>query len=76
MVETLYYDRNGGADRYDAWAYSDGQRIYVLRGKSEAEVLAYAKKYCFRPLFVPPNPERARRETPASIRVSGGRFFI
>ena len=41
-MEKLYCEKAGG--RYEAFTYSDGQRVYVVRG-SIADVFAYARKY-------------------------------
>jgi len=44
--ETMYYQRHGHG--FEAWSYSDGDRVWLMRDKSEAEVRAYAERHGYR----------------------------
>jgi hypothetical protein len=44
-MDKLFVERSNG--RWEAWTYSDGQRIYVMRTYEYSKVESYAKKYHF-----------------------------
>ena len=44
--ETMYYQRHGHG--FEAWSYSDGDRVWLLHNKSVDEVRAYAQRHGYR----------------------------
>jgi len=43
MADTMYVERANGC--FEAWTYSDGERVYVLRQSSMAGVIRFAKMF-------------------------------
>jgi hypothetical protein len=56
VKEKLYYDAHG-KDTYEAFVYSDGQRVFIFRfPQSEGKILNYAKRYGYKPVRILANP--------------------
>lgn len=45
-TDTLYCQFANG--RWEAWSYSDGSRVFVLRSHCKGNIIAYATRHGFR----------------------------
>ena len=45
MTETLYVERANG--RFEAWTYSDGNRVFITFASNIMSIYAYAKRHGF-----------------------------
>jgi hypothetical protein len=57
-LDTVYYQQNGGPDSYEAWAYSDGDTHWLMRGKSRDQIeRTYTHRKGYKLVFVPALPK-------------------